>query len=50
MSFECKDLILKLLERNPKKRLGAGSADAQELKDHEYFHDIKWTDVQLLKL
>ena len=32
MSTDARDLILALLNRNPKKRLGAGPNDADELK------------------
>lgn len=37
MSVIARTFILALLDRNPKKRLGAGSADAAELKAHEFF-------------
>ena len=43
-----KDLIKKLLEKDPKKRLG--SKGTQEIMDHEYFSDINWNDVENMKL
>jgi serine/threonine protein kinase len=45
MSFEARDLILNLLNRNPKKRLGAGPDDALELMKHDFFKDVDWKDV-----
>mmetsp|Transcript_4376 Transcript_4376/g.7400 ORF Transcript_4376/g.7400 Transcript_4376/m.7400 type:complete len:314 (+) Transcript_4376:1292-2233(+) len=50
MSVEARDLILNLLNRNPKKRLGAGPDDAEELKKHQFFKDLNWSDVAQLKL
>jgi len=38
-----KDLIRKLLEKDPGMRLGANGA--QEIKDHEWFSDIDWNSV-----
>lgn len=32
------------------KRLGAGPRDAEEIKEHEFFKDINWYDVQNRKL
>ena len=36
------DLLTKLLERDPNKRLGGGLKDAQEIKEHPYFQDVDW--------
>ncbi|CAG9801084.1 unnamed protein product [Chironomus riparius] len=38
---EAKDLILKLLEKDPRKRLGSKKG-AQEIKNHPFFRKIKW--------
>jgi len=46
MSLEARDFILNLLNRNPKKRLGAGPDDANELKRHAFFKGINWQDVE----
>lgn len=46
MSMEARDLILNLLNRNPKKRLGAGPEDANELKRHAFFNGIDWNVVE----
>jgi len=35
-----RDLIQRLLEKRPEKRLGARGAS--EIKEHEYFKDVKW--------
>ena len=42
MSKVARDLILNLLNRNPKKRMGASSRDSEELKEHEFFKDVNW--------
>jgi len=34
MSVVARSFILALLDRNPRKRLGAGTTDAAELKSH----------------
>ena len=41
MSDELKDLIMKLLKRNPIERLGANGA--WEIKSHPFFKDVDWT-------
>ena len=42
MSAEARDLLSKLLIRDPKDRLGSGERDAEELKEHPFFHDVDW--------
>jgi serine/threonine protein kinase len=42
---DVKDLLKKLLERNPKKRCGCGAGDADELRAHPWFSDINWEKV-----
>lgn len=44
MSEAAKDLIKRLLNRNPKHRLGA-VRDADELKEHKFFAGVNWNDV-----
>jgi protein-serine/threonine kinase len=34
------------LNRNPAKRLGSNSADASEIKAHEFFAEIEWDKVE----
>jgi serine/threonine protein kinase len=45
LSKDTKDFIIKLLNKNPAKRLGAGKKDADELKEHAFFDGVNWTDV-----
>ena len=45
MGADARDLILALLNRNPKKRLGAGPNDADELKQHKFFTNVDWSKV-----
>lgn len=40
---EPKDLITKLLQRNPKERLGTGGA--MEVKSHPFLNDVCWEDL-----
>ena len=49
MSTSTRKFILALLDRNPKKRLGAGPTDAEELKKHEFFKGIDWKMVEQKK-
>lgn len=42
-----KDLITKLLIKDPKKRLGGGGqTDAREIKQHPFFWDIDWERLE----
>jgi serine/threonine protein kinase len=47
---DAKDLILKLINRDPTKRLGAGKMDAEEIMKHPFFKNINWIDVMNRKL
>ena len=42
LSKEARSIFLSLLERDPDKRLGSSSKDAEEIKKHEFFKDIDW--------
>ena len=46
MSESAKDILSKLLVRDPIKRLGSGEGDADELKQHPYFADIDWKNLE----
>jgi tRNA A-37 threonylcarbamoyl transferase component Bud32 len=50
MSESAKDLITKLMRRNPKKRLGASKRDAEEIKAHPFFEGLDWNMVIEKKL
>jgi serine/threonine protein kinase len=42
-SIEAQDILARLLERDPKRRLGTKSSD--EIKNHPFFADINWDDL-----
>ncbi len=39
-SNDAKDMLAKLLDRDPHKRLGSGPTDFEEIKSHPYFSSI----------
>lgn len=45
MPGEAVDLLNKLLIRDPIRRLGAGEADAEDIKKHMFFRDVNFDDV-----
>eukprot|EP00111_Clytia_hemisphaerica_P013800 TCONS_00040616-protein len=45
-----KSLLGGLLQRNVPKRLGCQGKGSLEVKGHEYFKDLEWKQVELLKL
>ena len=42
---EAKHLLIALLQKNPKKRLGSSSEDFEEIKQHVFFQSIDWDDL-----
>ncbi|KAK6622713.1 hypothetical protein RUM43_008556 [Polyplax serrata] len=44
-SPEVADFISKLLVKNPRKRLGGGEEDAEELKRHQFFAGTDWSEL-----
>ena len=48
-SEELKDLLKKMLDKNPKNRLGIEN-DKSDLKNHEFFRDINWDDIMQKKI
>ncbi|KAF2346265.1 Protein kinase domain [Trinorchestia longiramus] len=44
------DLISKLLNKDPEKRIGHGKADGKEIRAHKYFSGISWDDVFYKKI
>lgn len=44
LSDQCKALVVALLNRDPKKRLGSRD-DVEELKAHAFFASINWRDL-----
>ena len=47
-SESVKDLLSKLLVRDPNQRLGAKGAE--EIKAHPFFQNINWDDLKNLKI
>ncbi|GFY63841.1 ribosomal protein S6 kinase alpha-5 [Trichonephila inaurata madagascariensis] len=45
LSSDVKDFIKRLLVKDPKKRLGGGEGDSEELKQHRFFKNLNWKDV-----
>ncbi|XP_055840689.1 ribosomal protein S6 kinase alpha-5 [Episyrphus balteatus] len=41
-----KDFILKMLHKDPKKRLGGNNKNADEIKRHPFFNGINWQDLK----
>ena len=48
-SEEFKDLLSKLLDKDPKKRIGINN-DKSDLKSHKFFEDINWEDLAMKKI
>jgi serine/threonine protein kinase len=44
-SFSATDFISKLLVKDPRKRLGGGNEDAEELKRHPFWKTISWSEM-----
>ncbi|XP_078473147.1 ribosomal protein S6 kinase alpha-5-like isoform X1 [Lampetra planeri] len=45
-----RDLIQKLLVKDPKRRLGSGPAGADEIKNHAFFKSLSWDDLAAKKV
>jgi serine/threonine protein kinase len=45
LSPEAEDLILRLLDRDPWARLGAGEEDCNEIKRHPFFRGVFWPAI-----
>ncbi|XP_014210925.1 ribosomal protein S6 kinase beta-1-like [Copidosoma floridanum] len=50
LTQDARDLVRKLLKRQVPLRLGSGSADAEQIKNHNFFKHINWDDVISRKL
>ena len=44
------NLIRRLLQHNPNRRLGGSDEDAEELKRHPFFASVNWEDVRQMKV
>ncbi|OHT01178.1 RAC family serine/threonine-protein kinase like protein [Tritrichomonas foetus] len=50
VSPDARDLIAKLLNRNPAIRLGASERDVEEIKIHPFFGEYNWDDILAKKV
>ena len=50
VSKEAGELLKRLLERNPNKRLGGSIRDSLEIKEHPYFKDVDWKKMYEKKI
>lgn len=46
MSEHLKDLVIRLLDRDPTTRIGAGKDDALEVVQHPFFSGMDWNALQ----
>lgn len=45
LSESARDLLTKLLDKDPAKRLGSSDRDAQDIKEHPWFDCINWDAI-----
>ena len=45
LSKEARSILLGLLERDPKRRLGSSDKDAEEMEQHPFYKDIDWVKL-----
>eukprot|EP00040_Diaphanoeca_grandis_P021051 m.112043 g.112043 ORF g.112043 m.112043 type:complete len:942 (+) comp28164_c0_seq1:154-2979(+) len=50
LSISTTNIVRKLLQKNPSKRLGAGPADAGDVMKHVYFRNMDWDKLMAKKL
>ncbi|EAX95627.1 AGC family protein kinase [Trichomonas vaginalis G3] len=50
ISLAARNLINKLLDKNPATRLGSGPTDMEEIKTHPFFKDLNWSEVEEKKV
>lgn len=50
LSPAAKDLLAKLLHRDPRYRLGAGPTDAAEIRGHPFFSNTDWLNMLLKRV
>ncbi|XP_075698356.1 ribosomal protein S6 kinase beta-2 [Rhinoderma darwinii] len=47
---DARDLLKKLLKKNPAQRLGSGQADVADIQKHQFFRHIHWEDLLQCKM
>jgi len=50
LTSEAKSLLEGLLTKDPELRLGGGREDAQEVRDHEFFACVNWSEIEEKKV
>lgn len=50
MSRGCKDLISRLLIKDPTRRLGSGDGDVDDIKKQPWFRELDWDDLLEMKI
>lgn len=50
LSPDAKDLLFKLLIKDPAERLGGGPDDAKQIMVHPFFSCINWRDLEQKKV
>lgn len=50
ISRELQDILSRLLEKSPSKRLGSGPGDYKEIQAHDFFAPINWNDLAKRKV
>lgn len=45
LSENAKDLLTRLLVKDPNKRLGSGKDGVEDIKNHPWFAGISWDDI-----
>ncbi|XP_015233796.1 PREDICTED: ribosomal protein S6 kinase beta-2 [Cyprinodon variegatus] len=45
LTVDARDLIKKLLKKNPSQRIGSGKGDAADIQKHPFFRHISWEEL-----
>lgn len=45
LSTHARDILMRLLEKNPNNRLGSSKLDFKELQMHSFFNNLNWSDL-----